>query len=98
MAIEIIRFRSQEIANRDKKVYEKGIRYMGNVRQTEGNPKVYDMMSGILDKYLYGPNTELRNDRYYTIILNEQLKNPNLSPAQKATAREKLHTITKSRQ
>ena len=98
MDMAIVRFLSLARANPDQKVSEKAIRDMVNLMQTEATPKVYDMMSGILDKYLYGPNSELRNDRYYTIILNEQLKNPNLSPAQKATAREKLHTITKSRQ
>lgn len=98
MDMAIVRFLTLANKNPDQKVSEQAIKDMMHLMQVEATPGVYNMMAGILDKYLDMPYSGIHNDNYYIIILNERLKSPNLTDAQKAIVREKLSTIMKNRQ
>ena len=54
----------------------------------EAVPDVYDLMTGLADKYLYDPNSPLRNEELYITVLEEQIADPDLEDIYKVAPRE----------
>ena len=63
----------------------------------EAVPDVYDLMTGLADKYLYDPNSPLRNEELYITVLEEQIADPDLEDIYKVAPRERLRMALKNR-
>lgn len=81
--------------NDDKKVAREAVCKM--MQGAESNPGVYDMVIGLADKYLYDPNSPLRNDELYIAVLESQIANPALEDIYKVAPRERLKMSLKNR-
>lgn len=60
-------------------------------------PEVYDMMIGLADKYLYDPNSPLRDEDMYITVLESQIADPGLDEIYKVAPRERLRMAMKNR-
>jgi len=54
-------------------------------------------MTGLADKYLYDPNSPLRNEELYITVLEEQIADPDLEDIYKVAPRERLRMALKNR-
>lgn len=60
-------------------------------------PDVYDLVTGLADKYLYDPNSPLRNEELYITVLESQIADPDLEEIYKVAPRERLRMALKNR-
>lgn len=73
------------------------VRGMMRRLETHAAPEVYDMMIALADKYLYDPNSPLRNETLYIAVLEAQIADPNLEDIYKIAPRERLRMALKNR-
>lgn len=67
------------------------------LRSAESNPAFYEVLTGLIDKYLYDPNSPVRNEELYIVALESQIANANLDDAYKIVPRERLKMANKNR-
>lgn len=67
------------------------------LRQARVDTAAYYIVSEIAERYLNDPNSPMRNEDYYIIFLEEQLRLPDLSEAERARPAYQLATASKNR-
>lgn len=88
-------FLALAVRNENVAVSREAVRKM--MQGAERNAGVYDMVIGLTDKYLYDPNSPLRNDELYITVLESQIENPALEDIYKVAPRERLKMSLKNR-
>lgn len=67
------------------------------ITRSEANRKVYDYMTELADKYLYDPNSPLRNEEYYISVLEAMIASPLLDETDKIRPQARLELAQKNR-
>ncbi|MDR0976967.1 MAG: DUF5106 domain-containing protein [Prevotellaceae bacterium] len=65
--------------------------------EAEGNPIVYNYFAGLADKYLYDPNSPLRNEELYIPVLDQMLASNLPTGAEKIRAKDRRVMAEKNR-
>lgn len=66
-------------------------------KKAEANKKVYDYFTKMADKYLYDPNSPMRNEELYISVLDAMLNSPLLSDIEKIRPQERRKMAEKNR-
>jgi hypothetical protein len=66
-------------------------------KQAEVNKTTYHYFTGLADKYLYDPNSPMRNEELYIPVLDEMLASPLLSKAEKIRPQDRRNLAEKNR-
>lgn len=75
----------------------KAVRILMKRAQQTASPRNYDMMTELADKYLYDPNSPLRNEELYIVVLESLIGNDSLEEVYKIAPRERLRMSLKNR-
>lgn len=67
------------------------------LKNAEAYPAVYEILTEFIDKYLYDPNSPVRNEELYIVALESQIANSNLEDIYKVVPRERLKMAMKNR-
>lgn len=67
------------------------------IRKTEVNKKVFSYITELADKYLYDPNSPLRNEEFYIPVLEAMTVSPILTEIEKNRPRARLELALKNR-
>lgn len=81
----------------DADISRKAVRKMMNLLKERATVENYDMMTALADKYLYDPNSPLRNEELYIQVLQAVIENDSLEDIYKVAPRERLHMAMKNR-
>lgn len=65
--------------------------------RSEANRKVFDYITALADKYLYDPNSPLRNEEYYIPVLEAAIASPLLDETRKIRPQARLELANKNR-
>ena len=67
------------------------------IARTETERKVFDYITGLADKYLYDPNSPLRNEEFYIPVLEAMISSPVLTETEKIRPRARIELAYKNR-
>lgn len=67
------------------------------IRKTETERKVFDYVTELADKYLYDPNSPMRNEEYYISVLEAMIASPILNETDKIRPEARLELANKNR-
>jgi len=67
------------------------------IKAQDKSPEVYNYFVNIYKKYLYDPNSPLRNEEFYIPVLNQVVKSANTSDTDKQKAEYTLSLLLKNR-
>lgn len=67
------------------------------LKDAEPHPEFYEALTGLIDKYLYDPNSPVRNEELYIAALESQIANPSIEDIYKVVPRERLKMAMKNR-
>lgn len=81
----------------DLDVSREAMRHMMDIIEKKATPENYDLVTGLADKYLYDPNSPLRNEELYITVLQSIIANPSLEDIYKIAPRERLRMALKNR-
>ncbi|MCP3895164.1 MAG: DUF5106 domain-containing protein, partial [Bacteroides sp.] len=65
--------------------------------RTEANKKVYTYMTELADKYLYDPNSPMRNEEFYIPVLEAMVASPVLDETEKIRPQARLELAQRNR-
>lgn len=81
----------------DLDVSREAMHHMMEIIEEKATPENYDLVTGLADKYLYDPNSPLRNEELYITVLQSIIANPSLEDMYKIAPRERLRMALKNR-
>lgn len=81
----------------DLETSRKAVKNMLNKTDLAAAPDNYWTIIDLADKYLYDPNSPLRNEELYIAVLESQLANPHLEDIYKVAPRERLRMALRNR-
>lgn len=67
------------------------------IQKTEVERKMFDHITELADKYLYDPNSPLRNEEFYIPVLEAMVASPILSETEKIRPQARLELAQKNR-
>ena len=67
------------------------------IEQTNANKKVFFYITDLADKYLYDPNSPLRNEEFYIPVLEAMIASPILNETEKIRPKARLELALKNR-
>lgn len=67
------------------------------IKRAGANKKVLNYMSDLADKYLYDPNSPMRNEEFYIPVLEELIASPTLEDVDKIRPQARLELANKNR-
>ena len=67
------------------------------IKKTNTSQKMFKYFTDLADKYLYDPNSPMRNEEYYIPVLEEMIVSPNLEKAEKIRPQARLDLAQKNR-
>ena len=67
------------------------------IKQTEINKKVYEYMTSLADKYLYDPNSPMRNEEFYIPVLESMTASSILNKTEKIAPQVRLQLANRNR-
>lgn len=67
------------------------------IRKTEQNRTLFNYFTGLADKYLYDPNSPMRNEEFYLPVLEAMVTSPLLDEAEKIRPQARLELAHKNR-
>ncbi|MGJ1387076.1 DUF5106 domain-containing protein [Sphingobacterium spiritivorum] len=65
--------------------------------KAESNPQAFAFFQGLFKKYLYDPNSPLRNDMYYESVIGYLIHSDKVSAIEKNTYEQLLKTVKKNK-
>lgn len=92
-----VRFIAAAQAFPDRETSLQAVRNMMKALPTATAPDVTHLLTGFADKYLYDPNSPLRNEDMYIEVLRGQIDDPALDDLYKIAPRERLRMALKNR-
>lgn len=69
----------------------------GMIKKTEQNRRMFDYFTELADKYLYDPNSPMRNEEFYIPVLEAMTASPVLSETEKIRPQARLELAQKNR-
>lgn len=76
---------------------EAKIALQGVLTAAETEPKCYHYLQQLAEKYLYNPNSPLRNEEYYIIVLDALITSPALTDSEKIRPRQQRELAQRNR-
>lgn len=67
------------------------------ISKAESEKKVFDYITELADKYLYDPNSPMRNEEFYIPVLETMTASPTLTEAEKIRPQERLKLAQRNR-
>lgn len=67
------------------------------IKKAGADKKVLNYMSDLADKYLYDPNSPMRNEEFYIPVLEELIASPKLEDIEKVRPKARLELANKNR-
>ena len=67
------------------------------IARTETEKKVFDYITGLADKYLYDPNSPLRNEEFYIPVLEAMISSSVLTETEKIRPQARIEMAYKNR-
>lgn len=67
------------------------------IKKTEQNRRMFDYFTELADKYLYDPNSPMRNEEFYIPVLEAMIASPVLSETEKIRPQARLELAQKNR-